>query len=115
MTTARPSAQMLYTTWPDVERARQAAETLLEQRLIACANILGQSQSLYHWEGRIQNEPEIIALFKTTQALSPRVRDALMTLHPYEEPCILALPVQSEASAPGFLQWLSRETLPPQI
>lgn len=98
---------LLYTTWPDEASALSVAETLLGEKLIACANILGASQSVYVWQGKLQRDQEVVALFKTTASLAPVVRDRLTKLHPYDEPCVLALDVQTGASAQGFLQWLA--------
>ena len=61
MTEAAKGVIVLYTTWPDRESVERAAGRLLEDRLIACANILGESRSIYRWEGEVQSEREIIA------------------------------------------------------
>lgn len=101
---------LLYTTWPSAEPARSAAATLLDERLIACANILGASTSVYRWQGEVQEEAETVALFKTSAGRARAARDRLSALHPYEEPCIIALDVERAASAPGFLAWVDAET-----
>jgi len=98
---------LLYTTWPDEKVALSTAETLLSEKLIACANVLGASRSVYVWEGEIQHETEVVVLFKTCASHTQRLRDRLIDLHPYDEPCILALTVDAHSSAQGFLQWLS--------
>lgn len=102
--------RLLYTTWPDETGPRAAAATLLDEKLIACANILGASTSIFRWEGEVQTEREIVALFKTSAASAARACDRLAELHPYDEPCIVALPVDRSGSAPGFLAWVSAET-----
>ncbi len=104
---------LLYTTWPDDQEAVTVARGLLDQRLIACANILPAHQALYRWEGAVRSDREHVVLFKTTTALLTTVRQKITFLHPYDEPCILALSVEELASAPGFLKWLENETLPP--
>ena len=101
---------LLYTTWPDSDGPERAAQTLLEEGLIACANILGEARSVFRWQGEICRETEIIALFKTSTAQAAAVRDRLAALHPYEEPCILNLGVSEAASAPGFVHWVNSET-----
>ncbi|PWE16875.1 divalent-cation tolerance protein CutA [Marinicauda salina] len=101
---------LIYTTWPDADSAAAAAETLLDEGLIACANILSGSTSIYRWKGAVARETEIVALFKTAAARAAEARDRLAALHPYEEPCILSLAVDSHASAAGFLDWLRTET-----
>ena len=102
--------RLLYTTWPDESGPHAAAATLLSEKLIACANILGPSTSIYRWESEVQTEREIVALFKTSAASAARTCARLTELHPYDEPCIVALPVDRAGSAPGFLDWVGDET-----
>jgi periplasmic divalent cation tolerance protein len=111
MTDAAEGVLVLYTTWPDIESVEHVATRLLDARLIACANILGESRSVYRWEGEVQSEREIIALFKTSEAAAGRARDAIIALHPYDEPCVLALESRSEFSAPGFTGWVHSQTV----
>lgn len=101
---------LLYTTWPSEEPARSAATVLLNEHLIACANMLGPSRSIYRWEGAVQEDSEIVVLFKTAAGKAQTVRDRLVGLHPYDEPCVIALDVDSAASARGFLAWVQSET-----
>lgn len=103
-------AVILYTTWPDGDAAAQAAHTLLEERLIACANIFPAGRSAFRWEGGIEDSAETVALFKTSPARAGEARDRLIALHPYDEPCVLALDVDAEESAAGFLAWIGSET-----
>ena len=110
MTEAAKGVIVLYTTWPDRESVERAAGRLLEDRLIACANLLGESRSIYRWEGEVQSEREIIALFKTSARAAERTRDALLALHPYDEPCILALESTAPLSASGFTDWVREQT-----
>jgi len=102
---------LLYTTWPDAQSAADAAAVLLEEGLIACANILPAHQSVYRWKGEVCNEAEHAALFKTGPARVEALAARLAELHPYEEPCILALDVSRTGSAPGFLAWAEAETM----
>lgn len=83
---------------------------LLEERLIACANIFPAGRSVFRWEGRIEDASETIALFKTRASRAEALRDRLITLHPYDEPCVLALDVDADKSAAGFLAWIGGET-----
>jgi periplasmic divalent cation tolerance protein len=101
---------LLYSTWPDEAAAEAAARALLEERLIACANIMPAGRSVFRWEGKVTAEAETVALFKTTRARAGDARTRLVDLHPYDEPCVLALPVDTAASAAGFLAWVARET-----
>ena len=103
-------ACLIYTTWPDANIADDVSRQLLEERLIACSNRLTETQSTYRWEGQITRETEFIVLFKTDISRAGQVRDRLQDLHPYDEPCILVLPVDTPLSSPRFTKWLAEET-----
>ena len=103
---------LLYTTWPDRDTAQTASHTLLQEKLIACANQLSPSQSIYEWKGEICTDDEVVVLFKTDLKIADQVRDRLLKLHPYDEPCILCLPVHDRQSSKGFIDWIKHQTLP---
>lgn len=107
---AADSVVLLYTTWPDGAAAEAAARTLLDERLIACANIFPAGRSVFRWDGDVQAEAETVAFFKTSKARAGAARTRLTELHPYDEPCILALPADPGLSATGFVQWVASET-----
>ena len=102
----------IYTTWPDLEAARSAARQLVEERLCGCANILPGAESFYHWEGSVQNDAEIVVILKAPAGNAAALNKRIAELHPYSTPCIIALPVIKDASAPGFLAWLTEQASP---
>lgn len=104
---------VLYTTWPDAESAGRAAETLLDERLIACANVLGTAQSIFRWRGETRRESETVVLFKTAAARAATVRSRLLELHPYDEPAIVQLAVQADGTSPAFAAWVAQESRGP--
>ena len=95
------------TTIDDEIRARALAMALVEQRLVACAQI-SRIESVYRWEGEVQQEPEYRLLLKTTEARYRELEHAIGTLHPYETPAIIALPIEKAEAA--FGDWISSET-----
>ncbi len=99
---------LVYTTCPSQEQAKTMAATLLQERLIACANIFAGSTSLYWWQGELCEATETLCLCKTTKTCYPALEQRIKTLHPYEVPCIVALPL-TEGFAP-FLHWITAET-----
>ena len=103
------SLRLIYTTWPDADSARAAAAAVVTEGLCACANILPGMTSVYRWQGVIETAAECVALFKTTTVAAGALRDRLLTLHPYDEPAIIALPVEGEASSTGFLDWITAQ------
>jgi periplasmic divalent cation tolerance protein len=96
----------IYTTWPDAARAQQAGQTLVSEGLCACANILPGMISVYRWQGEIETATEAVMILKTTAVLASALTDRLTELHPYQEPCVLAVKIDEAASAPGFLAWV---------
>ena len=95
-------------TFPDESSAATILARLLEERLIACANILPGARSLYRWEGAVQDEPEVVAFAKTSGDLVPRVTARMRELHPYDTPCIVELEVTGGDER--YLDWVRQET-----
>ncbi|MFN3295801.1 divalent-cation tolerance protein CutA [Caldimonas sp.] len=91
-------------TAPDEATARRLARQLVEESLVACVNLLGAAQSIYRWQGRVEEAGECVMLIKTTRAAWPRLKERLPQLHPYEVPELLALEV-ADGHAP-YLAWV---------
>lgn len=104
--------QLLYVTAPDAETGERIGRALVEERLAACVNILPGMRSVYRWEGAMEAAEEAVMIVKTTERRAAAARDRILALHPYGEPCVLALPVAQAASAAGFLDWIAAETHP---
>jgi periplasmic divalent cation tolerance protein len=101
-----PDVILLYTTWPDPEKARAAGEAAVAAQLAACVNILAPIQSIYRWEGRIDESIEIPMILKTSASAAADLRRLLIERHPYQLPCMVALPITAEHSHPDFLAWV---------
>ena len=95
---------MAYLTAADMDEARRIAKTLVAERLAACVNILGQIESVYHWEGAVQFAGEIALLAKTTEACFDALAAKVRELHSYELPCVVAVPLARGEAA--FLDWI---------
>ncbi len=96
----------LYSTWPDKASATHCAHVLVEERLAACANILGGMTSIYRWENNVETADEIVMIIKTTKSAAPAAVARIVALHPYDTPVVAHLPVETD-SAEGFLRWLN--------
>ena len=96
---------LLYITTSDREEAEKLARALLEDRLIACANLLPGMTSLYWWEGVIRQAGECALIVKTTQKLADAVTQKVKSLHSYDCPCIVSVDV--EGGNPEFLAWIA--------
>lgn len=96
----------LYATWPDKDSAMACARALVEERLAACANILGGMSAVYRWENKVETADEVVMIVKTTKSAAPAAIARIVALHPYETPVVAHLPVENDSAA-GFLAWLN--------
>ncbi len=106
---------VVLTTGPDRETLMEIGRKVVEDRLAACVNILDGVLSVYRWEGRIEEEPEAMAILKTSEARLNELEAVVRSLHPYSEPEFLVLPVSSGST--GYLAWVMdsvSEDLPEQ-
>ena len=87
------------------EEAEKIATTLLERKLIACANILGPVSSRFWWQGKIDSAEEYMIFMKTKQELFDQIVDNVKQLHSYEVPEIIALPIVEGAKP--YLEWIN--------
>ena len=106
------SLATLYVTAPSREDAERIAQALLEKRLIACANILDGATSLYWWEGKIERAAEAVLIAKTQMRLVTRAAELIVELHPYDVPCVTAMPILK--SHRQYAQWVEAETAQPE-
>lgn len=86
------------------EEAQVIARALVERQLAACVNIVGPIQSIYRWKGAVDDTQEFLLLMKTTSEAFPRLRDELRSLHSYEVPECIELPI--EDGLPAYLEWI---------
>ncbi len=100
-----PYIIVLVTAKDDAE-AKAIAQGLLQEKLIACANILPEIQSLFWWEGKIDSASEVLLVLKTKKSLFKRLEAAVKKLHSYKTPEIIALPIV--AGNPNYLRWISK-------
>lgn len=99
------TAALVWCPFPDAESARAAADALLDESLIACANILGAIESRFVWEGARATGSEVGVLFKTTPERLDDVVERLGELHPYDTPAIIGW--QADAAHPATFAWLA--------
>ena len=92
---------MVLCTFPDLEQARQIGTVLVEKQLAACVNVLPGVVSIYRWQGKIEREEEVLAIFKTTAEGVERLEKSLVEAHPYEVPEVVALRPERVAEAYG--------------
>jgi periplasmic divalent cation tolerance protein len=100
--------RLIYVTASSLDQAKSIGQKLVEERLVACVNILPHMTSIYRWQGKLEEAEEVVMIVKTTESLVERVISRVRELHSYECPCIVAVPIV--AGDPAFLAWISRET-----
>ncbi|GGZ86453.1 divalent-cation tolerance protein CutA [Novosphingobium arvoryzae] len=106
MTDTPPLAgAMIWCPFPDENVARSVAGKVLDERLVACANMLGSTLSLFVWQGSQRQAEETGVLFKTDAVLLDRAVQRIAELHPYQAPAVLGW--RCEAGAPATLAWLA--------
>lgn len=92
------------------EDAERIARALVERGLAACVNVVPGVVSIYRWKGAVEREEERLLLIKTRREAFAALREALVGLHPYEVPEVLALPIE-DGHAP-YLAWLDENSRP---
>jgi len=103
------SALIVVTNAPNRDVALKIARALIERKLAACVNILAECTSIYRWKGQLETAAEVPLLIKTRAAIYDDVEAAIKSLHPYELPEIVAVPI--ERGLPGYLEWINAETV----
>ena len=93
---------LAYITVPSKAKAQELVQDLLEQRLIACANIIPM-ESMYRWKGTIERQAEHLIIAKTLPELAHDLKKAVQMLHAYEVPCILNLVAEANESYYSFV------------
>jgi periplasmic divalent cation tolerance protein len=93
------------TTFPDAETARHISNRLVSERFAACANILPAVESIYRWKENVENANETLVLFKLREDRQSAFQEKLRSLHPYEVPEIIFVPVSS--GLPEYLRWVA--------
>lgn len=99
---------LVVTTLPDRATAERIATALVTARVAACVNVLAECTSVYRWQGKVEKAGEVPLLIKTTREAYAQLEVTLRTLHPYDVPEIVALPVT--AGLPAYLDWVTQET-----
>jgi periplasmic divalent cation tolerance protein len=92
-------------TFPDQETARDISNELVTKKLAACANILPGVESIYRWKEQIESGNETLVLFKLSEDRQSEFQEKLRSLHPYEVPEIIFLPISS--GLPEYLRWVT--------
>jgi periplasmic divalent cation tolerance protein len=96
---------VVFMTVSDKKEALKIVRRLLDERLIACANIVGPVSSLFWWEGKIDEASEFLVIMKSRKDLFKRLSERVKETHSYEVPEVLELPITE--GLPSYLEWVS--------
>ena len=99
-------AVLVLTTWPAGSDPAPVAVTLVEERLAACVNLLSPMESVFRWEGRVERAHERQVVMKTTRERVDALLARVKSLHPYDVPELLVLPVAGGGAA--YLEWVAQ-------
>jgi len=97
--------RLVLTTTSSAEESKKIARALVESRLAACVNIIPKIESVYRWEGKVEEAQEYLLLIKTTAKAFPSVSEAIRRLHSYEVPECVAIAV--EEGSETYLKWIA--------
>jgi len=99
---------LVYMTAKDKEEARSIGRILVNDRLAACVNIIDGMNSMYWWEGKIEDDQEAVLIAKTREDLVKELTEKVKSVHSYSNPCIVALPIVDGNK--DYIAWLEKET-----
>jgi periplasmic divalent cation tolerance protein len=99
---------ILFSAFPNLDAARVAALTLVEEKLVACVNVINGVESIYRWQGAIEQSAEVMVMCKTTDAMAGAAMARLRALHPYEVPEILTVP--ASGGWPDYVKWVEENS-----
>ena len=100
----------IYMTAGNKDEATKIGKELVTSRLAACVNILDDMNSFYLWQGEIQDDREVVMIAKTTEERIPQLIEKVRSMHSYDCPCIVSLPVAGGYQP--FLDWIADNSSP---
>jgi periplasmic divalent cation tolerance protein len=104
---ARSSIVSVYALFADAGEAERIARAVVEEKLAACANILGPCRSIYRWQGKIEEASEVAAIFKARADKANALAARIAALHSYDVPAIAIWPI--EGAWPAYAAWVEAE------
>lgn len=102
------AAIIIFITASSEEEAQKIAIALVNEKLVACVNIIPGIRSIYWWEDKVCQEDEVMLIAKSTQSLFPSIMDRVKSLHSYQVPEIISFPISE--GLPEYLNWISEVT-----
>ena len=104
MTSPARQVLVVLVTCPSAAVGRRISRRLVQQRLAACVNLVPQIESIYRWQGKVEQGREALLIMKTSAKRFAALQAAILRLHPYESPEIIAWPLSK--GVPAYLRWV---------
>lgn len=101
-------ALFVYVTAGDREAALAIGRALVEARLAACANVIGGMESVYRWQGAVEQASEAVLILKTRASMLDELTEKVKALHDYDCPCVVAMPIAGGNAE--YLDWIAEQT-----
>lgn len=105
----KPSFILAITSVPTNKQAHKISKDLLENKLVACVNIIDKVDSMFRWNNKIVLEKEVIIIIKTIKSNKDKLKSYILNNHPYDNPELIFLPIDSGLNA--YLKWIEKEIL----
>ncbi|SEN36535.1 divalent-cation tolerance protein CutA [Nitrosomonas marina] len=101
-------AILVITSFPNKESAQVFAQALIDRKLAACVNVMPACTSVYRWQDNIETAEETPVFIKTRSARYQSVEELILSMHPYELPEVITVPISE--GLPAYLRWIIEET-----
>lgn len=102
-----PEHVVVFITAGSIQEAEKIAQELVEERLVACVNIIPNITSVYRWEGKVHHDQEVFLIAKTCRSAFSQLAKRVKEIHSYEVPEVIA--VRVEAGLASYLNWIAQE------
>ncbi len=99
---------VIYITTSSINEAKKIGSALVEEKLVACSNIISPISSIYSWQGKICDDKEALMILKTKRILFKQIVKRVEKIHSYDVPEIIALPIIDGSDK--YLSWINEET-----
>jgi len=103
-------ARIVLTTIGSAEEGRKLARLLVDRQLAACVNLVPRIESIYRWQGAVDQAEEVLLIIKTTRSAFPKVQETIQENHPYDLPECVS--VEVDAGSERYLSWISESVSP---
>jgi len=99
---------VIYCTVPNKKEGKEIAKKLVENKLVACVNIIDKVESVFSWNGELCEEKEALLMIKTKKELFAKINSVIQKMHSYNVPEVISLPMENADET--YLKWIDHET-----